>query len=80
MTIEITHPELEALINDRLETGRFKNAEDVILQALQPSKSPKSSADLERAAAIDRLRAFGKTHRLSLGGRTLRELRDEARP
>ena len=30
--------------------------------------------------AIDRLHNFGKKHGLSLGGMTIRELRDEARP
>jgi hypothetical protein len=34
MTIQITRPEVEALINRRLETGSYKDAEDVILQAL----------------------------------------------
>ncbi|MGA3025573.1 MAG: hypothetical protein ABSF98_12445 [Bryobacteraceae bacterium] len=37
MTIQITRPELEALINQRLQSGAFRNAEDVILQALQSS-------------------------------------------
>ena len=40
MTIEITKPEVEALINQRLESGAFKDAEDVILQALQSSPPP----------------------------------------
>ncbi len=35
MTIQITRPEVEALINQRLQSGAFRNAEDVILQALQ---------------------------------------------
>jgi hypothetical protein len=49
MTIQITKPEVEALINQRLESGAFKDAEDVILQALQsspppvPEKPPKKS-------------------------------------
>jgi len=30
--------------------------------------------------AIERLKNFGKTHRLSLGGITIRDLRHEARP
>ena len=30
--------------------------------------------------AIERLKSFGKTHRLTLGGMTIRELRHEARP
>ena len=42
MTIQITRPELEALINQRLQSGAFKDAEDVILRALQslPPKPP----------------------------------------
>jgi Arc/MetJ-type ribon-helix-helix transcriptional regulator len=35
MTIEITRPEVEALIRQRIESGRFASAEDVILQALR---------------------------------------------
>jgi hypothetical protein len=37
MTIEITRPEVEALINQRLQSGGFKDAEDVVFQALQSS-------------------------------------------
>ena len=37
MTIQITRPEVEALINQRLQSGAFRDAEDVILQALQSS-------------------------------------------
>jgi hypothetical protein len=40
MTIHITKPELEELINQRLQNGGFKDAEDLILHALQ-SSSPK---------------------------------------
>ena len=40
MTIHITKPEVEALINVRLRSGAFKDAEDVILQALQTSPAP----------------------------------------
>jgi hypothetical protein len=42
MTIQITKPEVEALINQRLKSGGFKDAEDVILQALQSSPSEPS--------------------------------------
>jgi hypothetical protein len=41
MTIHITKPEVEALINQRLQSGGFKDAEDVILHALQ-SSSPEA--------------------------------------
>ena len=40
MTIQITKAEVEALINQRLRSGVFKDAEDVILQALQSSPPP----------------------------------------
>jgi hypothetical protein len=50
------------------------------------AREQESRASLEavqaerRAAAIERLRTFGRTHGLSLGGMTLRQLRDESRP
>ena len=37
MTIQITKPEVEALINQRLRSGGFRDAEDVVWQALQSS-------------------------------------------
>jgi len=40
LTIEITRPEIEALINQRLQTGAFRDAQDVILQALQAAGTP----------------------------------------
>ena len=45
------------------------------------SGKPQSSTPAaEVVDAIERLRSFGKTHRLSLGDVTIRELRHEARP
>lgn len=38
MTIEITKPEVEALIQERIQSGAFASAEDVILQALRSFK------------------------------------------
>jgi hypothetical protein len=43
----------------------------------QPQTSPPAGEVVE---AIQRLKSFGKTHALSLGGMTIRELRHEARP
>ena len=43
MTIQITTPEVEALIQQRLRGGAFKDAEDVIRQALQSSPEPSSA-------------------------------------
>jgi hypothetical protein len=37
-TIQITSPEVEALINRLLKTGAFKDAEEVILHALKSSE------------------------------------------
>ena len=80
MTIQITRPEVEMLINRRLETGAFSNAEDVILDALKSSEPEVQAADEQRREAIACLMAFGKTHGPTLGGMSIRELREEARP
>jgi hypothetical protein len=44
------------------------------------NEAAEPEVDQERVEAIERLRNFGKTHGLSLGGMTIRELRHEARP
>ncbi len=51
MTIRITQPEVEALINQRLRGGGFKDAEDVILQALQ-SSPPRPTAAPQPSASV----------------------------
>ena len=38
MTIQIDKPELEALIEERLKTGSFRNVEDLLLHALGADK------------------------------------------
>jgi hypothetical protein len=43
MTIEIHQPQLEALIQQRLESGLFQNIEEVLIQALQSAPLPKVS-------------------------------------
>ena len=80
MRLQINSPELEALIERRLETGSFGDAEDVILQAFKSSEPGRRGTDEMRRAAIERLMIFGKKHGLTLGGMTIRELREEARP
>lgn len=62
-----------------LKKGTFKDAEDVILQALKASEREGYHA-VERQEAIERLKTFGRKHGLSLAGMTIRELRHEARP
>ena len=47
MTIEISRPEVEALILQRMKSGAFSCAEDVILDALRSSKpEPRTGAAL----------------------------------
>jgi hypothetical protein len=48
--------------------------------AAAPGEAQRSAPSREVVEAIERLRSFGKTHDLSLGGMTIRELRHEARP
>ena len=60
MPIEIIELETEALINQRLRSGGFKGAEDVILQALKSSRPVQPAAEQERAAAIERLKTLEK--------------------
>ena len=47
MTIEITSPDLEALIQQRMQAGAFKSPEDLIRAALRSSgQDTKTGADL----------------------------------
>ena len=80
MTIEITGPEIESLIHQRLQSGAFADAQDVILRALR-SFEPETEPvfDKQRAlAAGARIRELSKG--LTLGGLTIWELIDEGRP
>jgi hypothetical protein len=54
--------------------------EDAAHRPVEPDKPQASPPASEVVEAIDRLKSFGKTHGLSLGGMTIRELRHEARP
>lgn len=56
MTIQITKPELEALIYQRLQTGVFKDAEDVILHALQ--SSPEKPVATQQSAGAPSVRSL----------------------
>jgi len=50
MVIETTTPEIEVLIQQRLQAGGFKDAEDVVLQALR--SMPAGHPGSERIKAI----------------------------
>jgi hypothetical protein len=55
MTIQITRPEVEMIINRRLETGPFNKAEDVILYALKSSEPEVQVADEKRRRRLPAL-------------------------
>jgi Arc/MetJ-type ribon-helix-helix transcriptional regulator len=51
MTIEITRPEIESLIQQQLQSGAFVDAEDVILRALK-SLTPEQEPVFDRQRAM----------------------------
>jgi hypothetical protein len=52
MTIEITSPDVEALIQQRMRAGAFKNPEDLISAVLRSSEpDSRTGADLIRGLA-----------------------------
>jgi hypothetical protein len=85
ITIEIA-PELQAELARQAATqgmGIDAYAAGLLQGAANrpiPSESQPQPPAAEVVEAIDRLKSFGKTHGLSLGGMTIRELRHEARP
>jgi hypothetical protein len=68
MTIQITKPEVEALINQRLQSGGFTDAEDVVLQALLSSATKPAAATpgAESAVAKDMVELFAPLRGLNL--------------
>jgi len=77
-------PEIERIVNDAVLSGQYRSAEDVLTEAISVWQARQAAVAEptgdERQAAIERIKNFGKTHQLSLGGMTIKELRDEARP
>jgi hypothetical protein len=67
MTIQITKPEVEALINQRLRSGGFKDAEDIVWQALQ-SSPPEAAAAAPKGAepAKDMVELFAPLRSLNI--------------
>jgi hypothetical protein len=55
-------------------------AASLLEEAVHVPPAQGSAVAASVAEACERLRTFGKSHGLSLGGLTLRELRHEARP
>ena len=83
MTVTLP-PQIERIVNDAVLSGQYSSAEDMLAEAVTVWQSQQpvapQSAEEHRRAAIERLRNFGAVHGLSLGGMTIKQLRDEARP
>ena len=74
---------IERIVKEAVRSGQYRSAEEVLSEAVSVWQAQQTAAEPagdERQAAIERLRNFGKTHQLSLGGMTIKQLRDEARP
>ena len=85
ITIEI-RPELEAELARQAALHQMAVGEYATRPLEEAARVPAPDAPRGAAAtkdvveAIEQLRDFGKIHRLSLGGMTIREVRHEARP
>ena len=83
MTVHLP-PGIERIVNNAVRSGQYRSAKEVLLEAIavwqaRQTALPEPTKD-ERQVAIERLKSFGKTHKLSLRGITIKQLRDEARP
>ena len=67
MHIVITRPEVESMIQQRLQTGTFASPEDVVLDALRSSESGQpAAAPVPPKSGEEKARAFvqwAKSHR-----------------
>ena len=76
-------PGIERIVKEAVRSGQYHSAEEVLSEAVSVWQARQTAAQPttgQREAAIERLKSFGKTHQLSLGGMTIKQLRDEARP
>ena len=82
MTVHLSPP-IERIIKDAVRSGQYRSAEEVLSEAVSVWQARQTAAEAtgdQRQAAIERLKNFGRTHHLSLGGMTIKQLRDEGRP
>ncbi len=77
MIIEITQPNLEALIEERLGTGEFGNVEELLTVAISSLPDDRRFHPDVRREAVRRMREFGERSRLSVGARMSRDLLHE---
>jgi hypothetical protein len=76
-------PEQEQVLIEAVRSGLAETANEALDQALQDLRNrlPRNGApDESVAAAARRLGTFGKRHKLSLGGLTIKELLRQSRP
>ena len=66
MTIQIIRPEVEALQQQQLQTGTFKDAEDLIFQAFQTLPAHERRQNLASATARDMLELFAPQRGLNM--------------
>jgi Arc/MetJ-type ribon-helix-helix transcriptional regulator len=82
MRIEIT-PHQESIISEAIRSGRYRDAAQVIDDALLVLKTERLGTiptPTDTRKAVDRLREFGGRHALSLGsGLTIKDLINEGR-
>lgn len=52
MTIEITSPDVEALIRQRMQAGSFESAEALLREVLRPSVAPETRTGADLVAAL----------------------------
>ena len=82
MTVHLP-PRIERIVKEAVRSGQYRSAEDVLSEAVSVWQARQAATETtvdERQAAIERLKNFAKTHQLSLGGMTIKQLRDEACP
>ena len=65
MNIEIHRPELETLIHERMATGRFRDIEDVLLQALQ--RPEKEAEPANRKPVMNLSEVFARAREILAG-------------
>ena len=76
MTIEIHEPELEEMIRERMESGRFRDVEDILLQALKTSIEPSPESEEPKES----LTAFLMKSPLRGSGLEVERVKDYPRP
>ncbi len=78
MTIEIHQPELEALIQQRMASGRFQSVEDVLMAALK--SSPDGDEQMTTGQPKQNFAQFLMESPLRDSGLELERMKDYPRP